>query len=250
MAKLDLRASVALLCSGLLIANLSGCGGRHRATLPTVQPAPHVFEPLQEDLKKSYLALFEIAPTLEYSDGQVLSMREYLKQAQDYCAGRFDALSKEYQRKVDDAQKGLKKSSVTDAERHTLHCTIQDARALKGQADVIGQHAIPVAYDNKQAKLDLIQKWPAQFKEIRQSIADGSYKNRRWANVQDIGFREIESGQKDDIKAGQEAIRDLKQSGLMPKEVEDKVVVDYVTAIAQKLARNSDLQVPLHVTVL
>ncbi|HYL36272.1 MAG TPA: M48 family metalloprotease, partial [Bryobacteraceae bacterium] len=46
------------------------------------------------------------------------------------------------------------------------------------------------------------------------------------------------------------AIRDLKQSGLMPKEVEDKVVVDYVTAIAQKLARNSDLQVPLHVTVL
>ena len=250
MAKFDLRGWLALLCSASLMVNLSGCGGRHRATLPTVQPAPHVFEPLQEDLKKSYLTLFEIAPGLEYSDSQILRMREYLKQAQDYCAGRFDGLAKEYQRKVDDAQKGLKKSKVTDAERHTLHCTIQDARALKGQADVIGQHAIPVAYDNKQAKLDLIQKWPAQFREIRQSIADGSYKNRRWADVQDIGFREIQSGQKDDIKTGQEAIKDLKQSGLMPKEVEDEAVTGYVAAIAQKLARNSDLQVPLQVTVL
>lgn len=90
---------------------------------------------------------------------------------------------------------------------------------------MISQHAIPVAYDNKQVKLELIQKWPAQLKAIQQSIADGTYKNRRWADVQDIGFREIEKDQKGDIKLGQEAIDDLKQSGLMPKEIEDEIVV-------------------------
>ena len=249
MAAPDLRALVALLCSELLFANLTGCT-RHRAELPTVRPATGVFEPLQEDLKKSYLTLFEVAPTLDYSEAQIDRMREYLNQAQDYCVGQFKATAATYQRSVDDAQKSLKAKSVSDDQRHTLHCNIQDARALKSQADVISQHAIPVAYANRLAKLDLIQQWPAQVKEIRQSLADGSYKSRRWSDVQDIGFREIEAGQKDDIKTGQEAIRDLKRSGLMPMEVEDPVVVNYVRNLAQKLAAKSDLQVPLQMTVL
>lgn len=245
----DLRALIALLCTELLIANLVGCGRQHRAELPTVKPVASVFEPLQEDLKKSYLTLFETAPGLEYSEAQIARMREYLNQAQDFCVGRFEASAKGYQHTVDDAQKNLK-TKISDDQRHTLHCSIQDARALKSQADVISQHAIPVAYSNRQAKLDLIQKWPAQVKEIRQSLADGSYKNRRWNDVEDIGFREIERNQKDDIKSGQEAVRDLKRTGMMPMEVEDKAVVNYVTNLAQKLAAKSDLQVPLQVTVL
>jgi hypothetical protein len=128
-------------------------------------------------------------------------MHDYLSQAQDFCVGRFEATAKEYQGSVNEAQKSLK-SKITDDQRHALHCKIQDARALKSQADVISQHALPVAYANRQAKLDLIQQWPANLKEIRQSLADGSYKNRRWSDVEDIGFREIESGQKDDIKLG------------------------------------------------
>ncbi len=249
MARLDLRGMLALLCSELMIGSLAGCGG-HRVALPQVRPPSQVFEPLQEELKKSYLTLFETASKLEYSDSQIAKMQEYLKQAQDYCVGRFEGVSSEHQRRVGGAQKGLKKSNITAEERHNLHCRIQDARALKSQADVISQHAIPVAYDNKQAKLELIQKWPAQFKQIQQSIADGTYKSRRWADVEDIGFREVEKNQKDDVKMGQEAIRDLKQSGLMPKEVEDEAVAGYVKRVAQKIAANSDLQVPLQITVL
>jgi hypothetical protein len=240
---------LALLCSELLIGTLTGCVG-HRATLPEVKPPSHVFDPLQNELKKSYLTLFETASKLEYSESQISRMQEYLKQAQDYCVGRFESVSNEYQRRVDESQKTLKKSSVTDEERHNLHCRIQDARALKSQADVISQHAIPVAYENKQAKLELIQNWPGQLKEIQQSIADGTYKSRRWGDVQDIGFREIEKDQKDDIKLGQEAVRDLKQSGLMPKEIEDEAIAGYVKQIGQKLASNSDLQIPLQITVL
>ena len=242
------RALVAGTCAELLIFNLAGCGG-HRTELPTVRPVTSVFGPLQEDLKKSYVTLFEIAPTLEYSDTQIATMREYLKQAQDFCVGRFEASAKEYRSAVDASQKGLK-GKITKEERHTLHCRIQDARGLKSQADVISVHAIPVAYANRQAKLDLIQQWPANLKEIRQAVADGSYKNRRWGDVEDIGFREIESKQKDDIKTGQEAIRDLKRTGMMPMEVEDQAVVTYVRNLGRKLAAKSDLQVPLQITVL
>lgn len=249
MASLDIRAMLALLCCELMLGTLVGCGS-HRVALPEVRPPSEVFGPLQDELKKSYLALFETANSLEYSQTQIAKMQEYLRQAQDYCVGRFEGASSEYQRRVDEAQRALKKSNIAEAERHNLHCTIQDARALKSQADVISQHAIPVAYNNKSAKLDLIQNWPGQRKEIQQSIADGSYKNRRWGDVQDIGFREVEKDQKDDIKMGQEAIRDLKQSGLMPKEVEDEAVVSYVRNVAQKIAANSDLQVPLRVSVL
>lgn len=245
----DVSSLVAQICCLLLLTNLTGCGG-HRVALPEVRPVTAVFQPLQEDLKKSYLTLFETAAKLEYSDAQITRMQQYLSEAQDYCVGRFESAGSEYQRKVDEAQRALKKSGITEQERHTLHCTIQDARALKSQADVIGQHAIPVAYDNKQAKLELIRSWPAEEKAIRQSIAAGTYKSRRWGDVEDIGFRQIEAGQKDDIKLGQDAIRELKVSGLMPKELDNPEIVDYVTKLARKLAANSDLQVPLQITVL
>jgi Zn-dependent protease with chaperone function len=218
--------------------------------LPEVKPVAPVFDPLQQELKKSYFTLFESTPTLEYSASQLTTMQEYLKQAQDYCTGRFEGVAKEYDRRVDADQAALKKLNVTEEERHNLHCRIQENRALKSQADVIGQQSIPVAYQNKLAKLELIQKWPGELAAIRESIADGSYKSRKWGDVQDIGFREIESNQKDDIKMGQEAIKDLKRTGLMPKEVEDKAVVDYVKAIGERLAANSDLQVPLVITLL
>ena len=249
MPKLDGRGFLALLCSELMVTTLVGCG-THRVVLPEVKPPTQVFVPLQEELKKSYLTLFETAPTLEYSAAQIAQMQEYLKQAQDYCVGRFENVSSEYQRRLDGSQQELKKSGITAEERHGLHCQIQELRALRGQAEVISQSAIPVAYDNRQAKLKLIQTWPAEVKKVRSSLADGTFKGRRWGDVEDIGFREIEKDQKQDIKLGQEAVRDLKTSGLMPKEVEDEAVVGYVKRLAQKIAENSDLQVPLQITVL
>ena len=249
MPRFDFRGLMALLCSELMLASLIGCA-RHRVVLPEIRPPSQVFGPLQKELKKSYLTLFETAATLEYSNVQIASMQEYLKQAQDYCAGRFENVASEYQRRIDGGRKALKTSGITDEERHNLHCSIQDAQALRGQADVISQNAIPVAYENKQAKLELIQRWPAQVDQIRASVTDGTYEQRRWGDVEDIGFREIERNQKYDIKVGQEAIRDLKGSGLMPKEVENEAVVNYVKRVAEKLATNSDLEVPLQVTVL
>lgn len=96
----------------------------------------------------------------------------------------------------------------------------------------------------------LLDKWPEQYQTIRQQIADGSFQKRRWGNVKDIGFREIEPDQEKDIKTGQDAIEQMKRNGLLPKEVEDEAVVSYVNSVAQSIAAHSDLRVPLHVSIL
>jgi hypothetical protein len=230
-----------------------GCGGKTVVPpTPGEELVPAVLKPLRQDVQKSYLELFRISPKLEYSQEQIDEMHKYLDGAKDYCVNQFKRKEDQYGNNLTQAMDDLKRDSakLTDAQRHDAHCKIQNLRALKSQVSVLKDHAIPVAYQNKQAKLDLIEKWPSQEKEIQQEIASGSYKDRRWGNVKDIGFREIASGQHDDIKTGQDAIKQMKESGLMPKELENNKINDYVDSVAQKVAKHSDLTVPLHVTIL
>ncbi len=150
------------------------------------------------------------------------------------------------------AQAKLKQigAHIDESQRHDLHCSIQALRAQKSQAEILANQGIPVAYENRKAKLELIQNWPAAYRQVRKELANGSYLSRRWGDVKDIGFREIARGQEDDIKTGQEAIKQMKQSGMMPPDIDNKVVQDYVNEVAQRVAAHSDLHIPLHVTVL
>ena len=208
--------------------------------------------PLQDALKKSYLDLFELTKDTQYSAADIDQIREGLKRGEDVCVNRFKQEASQYGKEIEQAQKQLKGdgAKITGAQRHELHCKIQDRRALQSQAEMLAKHAIPIAYQNRKAKLDLLEQWPAKFKEISKQLEDGSYRNRRWGDVEDIGFREIESGQASDVREGEEAMKQMKAQGLMPKEIENREVTDYVRGIAQRLASGSDLKVPLKVTVL
>jgi predicted Zn-dependent protease len=114
---------------------------------------------------------------------------------------------------------------------------------------------VPIAYQNKLAKLDLIQKWPGLRREIEANIEAGRARERRFGDVDDIGIRDlgienIADKQHSDIKTGKDAIEEMKRQGLMPKEVEDKDTGKYIQALAEEIARNSDLRIPLKVTLL
>ncbi len=248
--RLDRRACVAVFLCELLIL-LPACHRQVRLGAPAPKVARHL-EPLQKELQKDYLTLFEIAPDLHYSTSQIEQTREHLQNGEDYCINQFKGHADQYKSELEQIQKELKNRgpNLNDGERRAMHCRIQQLRVLESQARVLAQNAIPVAYQNRLAKLALIQQWPAQLQQIQQGIASGAYNNRKWGDIKDIGFREIASGQQDDIKAGQEAIKQMKQSGMMPPEVKDKAVVDYVNTVAQQVAHHSDLRVPLHVTVL
>jgi hypothetical protein len=131
---------------------------------------------LREYLNKSYMELFELAPKLEFSASEIESQRNSLKSGKDLCVGRFKAHSKQYGGQIDTARKDLKKNTGTlsEEQRKQVHCTIQNLDMLRSEADILSGQAIPTAYDNLSAKLDVIEQWPAQYKQIQQELASGT----------------------------------------------------------------------------
>ncbi len=244
------RALVLILCELLILLPALGAPPRtdHRAT--RVASAPVEPLPLKAYLLKSYLDLFKLSPELHFSPAQFQAEETRLKNNQESCVNRFKTKIKAINTEIDAAQKKLKAKDVTSEERHNIHCTIQNLRFEKSQNQILADHGVPIAYQNLKAKLELIQEWPTDYKDIQQELTDGAYRNRRWGDVQDIGFRTIAKGQSDDIKTGLEAMKQMKQEGILPPEVKDPAIVNYVKSVAQRVAAHSDLQVPLHVYVL
>ena len=246
--RLSIRGCIVVILCEILIL-MPACGHTPQIGIPA-PPSPQGLEPLSKEIRRPYLTLFKIAPKLNFTGSDFKQMQEYLQKGRDYCVGQFKARAKKLDSQISQDKSQVKQGSSENGEQHALRCKIQNLQLLESQAKVLEQHAIPVAYANRQAKLELIQKWPAALKNIKEEIADGSYHNRRWADVKDIGFRTIVPGQKDDIRLGQEEARRMKASGMMPPAVKDQVIDNYVKSVAEKVAHHSDLQVPLHVTVL
>jgi Zn-dependent protease with chaperone function len=236
---------------------LEGCAARQVTQTPgpsefSTGAAPKGPTPLRQVLQKPYFELFDLAPTLEFTANDIQSQRKELEKGEDFCVARFKDHAKQYAKQIDTAQKDLKVQTVSlnEGQRQQVHCRIQNLELLRSEAQALSSHAIPTAYDNLNAKLDLVEKWPALYKQTQQEIANGSYMNRRWADVKDIGFREIAANQQDDIKKGQQAIEEMKRSGLLPPEVEDRAIQEYVNSVAQRIAQKSDLKIPLRVSVI
>lgn len=242
---------------GLVGVVLEGCATRQTlqtpglALLSTGRQSKDT-TPLRVLLQKSYVELFDMAPTLEFSTAEIAAQRKTLGKGKDFCVARFKDHTKQYGKQIDTAQKDLKKktASLDEDQRNQLHCRIQNLELVQSEAQALSGHAIPTAYDNLNAKLDVIEKWPALYKQTQQEMASGAHLTRRWGDVKDIGFREIAANQQDDIKKGQQAIEEMKRSGLLPPEVENKAIQEYVNSIAQRIALKSDLKIPLHVSVL
>lgn len=207
---------------------------------------------LRNHLQKPYVELFRAAPSLHFTAAEIQKQRAAFAGGRKSCVARFKDHAKNYGKQIDTAQKALKQktASISEDERKKMHCNIDNLELLKSEAQVLSQHAIPVAYDNLNAKLDVVEKWPAARAQFEQQIASGSFNQRRWGDVKDIGFRVIAAKQEDDIRTGQEAVREMRLKGILPPDLPDKAIQDYVKNVAQDIAKHSDLKVPLHITVL
>lgn len=249
IANWDTQSWTALLACLLLIVPTVGWTAQ---TEPEKTLPPAVFQPLDEALDLGYNELFDEAPTLEFSPEQVERMREYQKDLREYCKGGWEDRIDRWEDELRDTQQDLheRTAGLSEKERHSLHCRIQNLRIQKNHGQVLVDQGIPTAFENRLAKLDIIEKWPGEKKEIEQEIASGSYHDREHGDVKDIGFRDVGRGQEEDVKDGRDAIEEMKVSGLMPKEVENDTVRRYVSDLAKKIAARSDLRVPVKVTVL
>lgn len=233
-----------------------GYAAQQRPASSPTQSSANAVSPARGELRgflqKSYAELFDLAPSLTFSATEIAAQRKALEKGKDFCVSRFKEHGKQYAKQIEAAQDDLKKktASLNEQQRSQAHCRIQNLELLRSEAQALSGHAIPTAYDNLNAKLDLVEKWPALYKQTQQEISTGSHLKRRWGDVKDIGFREIAANQQDDIRKGQQAIEEMKRSGLLPPEVEDKAIQEYVNTVAQRIAQKSDLKIPLHISVL
>lgn len=127
------------LCEALIILPTSSGASQAVATVPA-QP-----EPQRSYLQKSYLELFEIAPSLHFSTDEIRKQRESFAKGEDSCVDRFKDHVKRYQKQLDTAREDLKKNTkkMSSEQRKTAHCSIQNLDLLKSEAEILARHAIP-----------------------------------------------------------------------------------------------------------
>jgi len=229
----------------------SGCSQK-RIAPPSPPMAPELHDDLQKAAQLPYDQLFDKAVDLKFNAKDLEEMRKHLSETQAYCKQQAKTTGTGYDKQTNQLMDELKRSAgqADEPKRHELRCQIQDLRSSKAQMDMLADQLVPTAFQNGRAKLELIEKWPTEEQQIKQQIESGAYRQRHWGDVTDIGFRTIQPNQKDDIKRGEDALRQLRHEGAMPRELDNKQIQDYVNTVAQKVAANSDLQIPLKVMVL
>jgi hypothetical protein len=214
--------------------------------------------PATELVNKSYLELLNSAHMLKLSESEAIAIRKRLAQERKGEEKRLDREIDQLKKQIDHEQKqlsALNKAASRDTEemtgqRRELHCRILKLDRQLFERRIERDKGVPVSYDNKLAKLDLIQQWPAKKNEIDQILASGRARQRRYGDVEDIGVRKIQEGQARDVKLGEDAAREMKAYGLMPPELEDKELKEYLQTLANTVAANSDLTIPVRLVVL
>ncbi len=211
----------------------------------------------------SYLELLELDKYPAFSGEQIEGIKKQLDAEKESEQKRLKQEEEKFGQQAKQVRERLKhlgKSSSRDTpqlaeERKVLQCRILDMESQERKTKTARDHGVPVSYQNKLAKLELIQRWPALREEIERHIEAGQARQRRFGNVEDIGVRDLliedlPEKQAKDVKLGQDAVKEMSAQGLMPPAVADPELTGYMQKLGQRIAVNSDLHVPIKVTVL
>jgi len=228
-----------------------------RRILALVLMAPLTVQ-LPDLTRRSYLELLELSPTLKFSGKDYDRARDKLESDKESEQHRLEKTEDKLNGQIKASRKqldSLNRSGSRDTasqkdERQRLHCEILDLEGQLRDTETERKQGVPILFENRSAKLDLIRNWPARKQEIERQIASGQARNRKYGDVEDIGIRIVGEGQQDDIKTGEEAVGEMKSLQLMPKESQDREVKEYVETLAATIGKNSDLKIPLKVNVL
>src|SRR6185369_2263691 len=103
-----------------------------------------------------YSELFQEAPAVHYSQADLKSLKEYLDQSKNYCVARHQVQTKQYEQQLQQAGWDLMRIGGSESQRDKKHCEIQNLRLLHARSEVLAQEGIPIAFENRQAKLELL----------------------------------------------------------------------------------------------
>lgn len=225
---------------------------------PTVAVAATLETSLEELVKRDYLELFELAPELGITRQQADEYKKQLESEKDAEERRLKDEKKRIEREIDAAQDELKSlnrdsASSPDIEerRHRIHCRIQSLRKDLRENELILDQGLGVRYDNLEAKVEILRDWPARYRAAVAAKESGEAANRKFGDFRDVGFRPGPfDDQEQDVEKGRETIDELKRRQMFPPELEDEEIQNYVRRLGERIARHSDLRVPLRISVL
>ena len=203
---------------------------------------------LRERLDGPYAALIEVKDA-EYSRNQLKSLESEVEEQRDREIGLCKKEAEYLKDELNTARKTLKNLPAWE-NRTRLHAHIAAMQNALRSKETECEPVLSLAFDVKLAKLRLINDWPPRREQVGRIIQEGRARDRKYGDVEDIGYRQFFEGQEKDIGVGEQAVRQMKSGGLMPGELQDAAVQDYVRRLAARIAVNSDLKVPLRVTVV
>src|SRR5262249_7435567 len=225
----------------------------------TVQAAAQVASNLtpQEHLGGPFIGLLEL-PSVQFPKRELKSLRSTIEEEQKHEVETCQREEKRLRAQVESARKGLKElngSSSSDSHamaaiRANLHNNIAALEQALQLKRVECEHTIPATFEIKLAKIYLLAHWPERREEVARRIDEGRARERKHGDADDIGYRKLVEGQEKDIAVGEQAIRQIGSGTGRPAELQDTALQHYVEKLAGKIATNSDLKIPLHMTVL
>ena len=212
----------------------------------------------QESLHQPFVELLQVQSfDGEYRD-ELKALRSRLIAERDQKVQELKELERGWNERLESARQqlqALNKQGSADTQaaskrRSDLHIEIASLDRVIREKAIEREHTIPATYELQLTKLWLAEHWPDRREKIRQEVDDGDARARPHGDAEDIGYRSFVEDAEEDIDQGRKAARQMAASGWLPREVEDNEVRAYVQAVAARIAANSDLKVPLHVTVL
>lgn len=262
-----IRKHLSLIMAGLLVTQTvwAASGQQSLSSVPPGQEPPatvalaYQAPPSLDEIVK--LPSFEIAALAEkfsFDPAAVAAKTEALKKLSKQQEEAYKKTAKGAEKQVEAKERELSKlpSRTDDAavvrSRKKIQCEI-----VKIRKDVTDQTydflQKEIATDVELARMNLLANWGSANRTLVQKISSGTASQRLHGNVLDIGNRSSQKpfkDQEDDIKWGQQEVDAARQRNVLPKEIEDPAVKEYVNRVAQNIARNSDLAVPLKVYVV
>ena len=139
-----------------------------------------------------YLVLLERSHELNFSDRALDQTRDQLKREEKSEKKRLKGEEKALKKQLKGLRKDLEDLNKTGSSDSTemrnarsgLHCQIQALERSLEEKKRERKNGLPVAYDNREAKLDLIQEWPSQQREIWGNVQSGQARLRKHGDVE------------------------------------------------------------------
>lgn len=214
---------------------------------------------LPEDLlHQPFTVLLELQSLEDFSSSELKALRSRIEEERDRKIAELRQREDDWKKKLvihrqelETLNKlGSKDTESAARQRSALHVEITALERCIHDASREREHTIPATYQLQLTKLWLAEHWPSRRAEIRQQIENGQARSRRHGDAEDIGYRRLVKNPEQDIPAGEQAARQMIAGGWLPFELQDNDVQTYVRTIAARVAANSDLKVPLRVTVV